>query len=166
MISTVKVGRNIFIPSDCANFSLEIVIIIEKILSEYYTKVKEENFQVPAYRILLCNYCSNKVVEDVKTQIEWMCTEISKQFYNFNENPFSFQYLECVNDLQEYYEKKKDCNHIIVASNDSLDLGFSNVNVKINLENSSRSANEPELRNIPFWQRESGLSSEETDTEC
>lgn len=126
LINTIKTGKNIFIPSDSSNFSLEIIIIIEKIMSEYYTKAKEENFQVQPYRILFCNYCSNEIIDDVKTQIEWMCSEISKQFYNFNENPFSFQYLLCVNDIHQFNELKKT-NHIIVASTESLDLGFSNV---------------------------------------
>ena len=128
MLNTIKLNRNIFIPSDSANFSLEIIIIIEKILSEYYIKVKEENVQVQPYRILFCNYFSNEIIDDVKTQIEWMCSEISKQFYNFNENPFSFQYLQCVNSLQQFHELKKS-NHIIVASSESLDLGFSNVSI-------------------------------------
>ncbi len=126
LINSIKAGKNIFIPSDSANISLEIIIIIEKILSEYYTKAKEENLQVIPYRILFCNYCSNKIIEDVKTQIEWMCSEISKQLYNFNENPFSFQYLQCVTDLNQFNEYKSS-NHIIVSSNECLDLGFSNV---------------------------------------
>jgi predicted metal-dependent RNase len=126
LLNTIKLGRNVFIPADSANISLEIVIIIEKILSEYYLKAKEENLQVLPYRILFCNYCSSEIIEDVKTQIEWMCSEISKQFYNFNENPFSFQYLACVNDLSQFNEMKKG-NHIIVASSESLDVGFSNV---------------------------------------
>lgn len=134
LLNTIKTGKNIMIPSDSANFSLEIVNVIEKILSDYETKAKEENLPVITYKILFCNSCSTSIIEDVKTQTEWMCSKISKQFCNYSENPFCFQYLRSVNFVRELNELKNQ-NHIIISSMDSLDRGFSHVKSLFNLEN-------------------------------
>ena len=54
-----------------------------------------------------------------------MCSIISKQFYNFNENPFSFQYLQSISEYSQLEEVMRAGNHIIVASSEDLDYGFS-----------------------------------------
>ena len=127
ILDSIDKGKNIFIPSDTANINIELLIRIEKILDEYYfNKTKEipgEKKELP-YKVLLCGYSSNEVVESVKSLIEFLGSSISQQFYSYNENPFNLQYVQCLKDVKEFQTIKSSNNVIIISSFESLDRGF------------------------------------------
>jgi Cft2 family RNA processing exonuclease len=124
-------GRNIFIPTDTANLNLELLIRLEKILDEYYLTKGKETIQTSGdkkdltYKVLVCGYSSYEIVESIKALVEFLGSSISQQFYSYNENPFNLQYVQCVRDLKEYQEIKKNKNVIVLSSFDSLESGLS-----------------------------------------
>ncbi len=93
LISLIERNKNVFIPCDIANMNLELIILIEKILDEYYLgKNKDEAAKGSLqYKVVLCGYSSAEIVESVKSLIEFMGSTISRQFYSYNENPFNLR---------------------------------------------------------------------------
>lgn len=128
ILESIEKGKNIFIPSDTANINIELLIRLEKILDEFYfNKAKEapgEKKEMP-YKVLLCGYSSNEVVESVKSLIEFLGSSISQQFYSYNDNPFNLQYVQCVKDIKEFQNSKISNNVIVISSFESMDTGFS-----------------------------------------
>ena len=138
-VEALEKQKNIFIPSDSANISIELLIRIEKILDEYYFNKNKETssnmFDVNnskreyAYKVLVCGYSAPEIIESVKSLIEFMGTSIAQRFYGYNDNPFNLQYVQSVKDLKEYQEIKiKNSNinkFIVISSFESLSFGLS-----------------------------------------
>lgn len=93
LLSIIERNKHVFIPCDIVNKNLELIILIEKILDEFYlTRSKDEGGKGPLqYKVVLCGYSSSEIVESVKSLIEFMGSIISRQFYSYNENPFNLR---------------------------------------------------------------------------
>lgn len=96
LLTLIEKSKNIFIPCDIANMNLELIILIEKILDEFYLSKNKDDINKAnlQYKVVLCGYSSFEIVESVKSLIEFMGSSISRQFYSYNENPFSLKYLK------------------------------------------------------------------------
>ena len=127
--------KNFFIPCDSINITLEMIIKIEKILDEFYELYREDKAD---YKVLVCGSCSNEITDGVKSLIEFLGTDISKQFYSFVDKPFNFQYITCIKNMEEYDKiinqnmndpnipaPKNIVRYIILASFESLNMGMS-----------------------------------------
>lgn len=119
-----KERKNVYIPCDSINFTLELLIRIEKIIQEYSNKVKIDGFKV-----LVCNYCSNEITEGVKSSIEFVANSISQEFNSKIENPFSFKNLnlKCVKSYEDFIREisEKNLIHIALTSLESMEYGLS-----------------------------------------
>jgi Cft2 family RNA processing exonuclease len=134
ILEDIERKKSILIPSDSANINLEILIRLEKILDEFYMNKNKEIKESSGvgvdlkkdlqYKVLVCGYLSNEIVESIKSLIEFLGSTISQQFYSYNENPFNLQYVQCVKDVKEYHEIKKNNNVIVIASFESLEAGI------------------------------------------
>ncbi len=136
LLTLISNKKNIFIPSDCINYLLELTFITEKILNEYYLKNKDEKV---IYTVLLCGCCSLEIKNGVSSLKECLSYKISQQFYSTSEKPFSFKYVECVKNIDEYLKEiesdKKNINdieinrserrYIIIPSFENLNIGMS-----------------------------------------
>lgn len=122
IIEILDEHKNVFIPSDSVNITLDLLIRLEKLLDDYFINKPEKN-----YKVLVCGYCSNEIIEGVKSLIEFMGTAVSQQFYSYNDNPFNFQYITCIKDMTEYKEvtSKPGFNYFVIASFFSLSIGMS-----------------------------------------
>lgn len=124
--------RSIFIPSDSANINIELLIRIEKLLDEFYAnKFKEikdpgmpENKKELPYKVLVCSHTSTEIIESIKSLIEFLGSSIAQQFYSYNENPFNLHYVQCIKDIKEYHELRRNNNLIVIASFESFDAGI------------------------------------------
>ena len=127
--------KNFFIPCDSINITLEMIIKIEKILDEFYGLYRDDKAD---YKVLVCGSCSNEITDGVKSLIEFLGTDISKQFYSFVDKPFNFQYITCIKNMEEYDKiinqnmndpnipaPKNIVRYIILASFESLNMGMS-----------------------------------------
>ena len=128
--------KNFFIPCDSVNVTLEMIIKIEKILKEFTSFNREDK---PEYKVLVCGSCSNEITDGVNSLIEFLSTDISKQFYSFVDKPFNFQYISCIKNMEEYDKfinsgggidtnipaPKNGIRYIILASFESLNIGMS-----------------------------------------
>ena len=122
--------KTVFIPTDSVNYTLELVIRLEKILSKYNVIATEKN----VYQILVCGYSSVEICEGIKRLTEFMSTTVNQQYYSYNDKPFNFKYTECVKDMEEYVKKINETKvnmkvkpkyYIIISSVDSLNYGMS-----------------------------------------
>lgn len=93
LISLIEKNKHVFIPCDVANINLEVIILIEKILDEYNSSKNKDdsNKSDLNYKVVLCGYSANEIIESVKSLIEFMGSSISRQFYSYNENPFNLR---------------------------------------------------------------------------
>lgn len=130
LFSNFNKKKTVFIPTDSVNYTLELVIRLEKILSKYNVIATEKN----VYQILVCGYSSIEICEGIKRLTEFMSTAVNQQYYSYNDKPFNFKYTECVKDMEEYVKKINETKqnmkvkpkyYIIISSVDSLNYGMS-----------------------------------------
>ena len=117
--------KSIFIPSDNINSMLEMITKFEKLLDEY-KETYSNKIDKPEYKILVCSFVSNEIIEGVKSLTEFLGTKISQQFFSFGEKQFNFENSLCIKNLDEFLNElnKKNVKHIILATFETLNIGL------------------------------------------
>lgn len=134
-------NKMIFIPTDSVNTSLELIIRFEKLIDEYMniSSNNKKNDTFSEYRILICGYCSKEITEAIKRLTEFMGTVISQQYFLYTDNPFSFKYIQCAKNIDEYKAiTQKSATHnykyVVLSSFPSLNFGLSHTILPLILE--------------------------------
>jgi Cft2 family RNA processing exonuclease len=123
LLELLALGRTVFIPCDTANIRVELIIKLEKLLDEFYSK---ESNSSSGYEVLVCGYTSEEIITNINSLVEFMGTPVSQQFYTYNEVPFGLKYIRYVKDMKEYRNyREKNKKFIILSSSESMDSGLS-----------------------------------------
>ena len=61
------------------------------------------------YSLALLNNVSYSVVENAKSQIEWMSEKLMRAFEGKRNNPFTFRHLKLCHSISEVNKVRKNC---------------------------------------------------------
>ena len=118
--------KTIFIPTDNINSMLEMVMKLGKLLDEYKENYAQNRTERPEYKILICNNCSNEIIEGIKSLTEFLGHKLTQQFFSSGDKPIDFEDVICIKSLEEYNKEinKINMKYIILASFESLNMGL------------------------------------------
>ncbi|GMH42787.1 hypothetical protein BSKO_10706 [Bryopsis sp. KO-2023] len=114
IMSTLRDGGNVLIPTDTAGRVLELIILLE----EYWSKHRI------AYPLALLSTVAYSTMEFAKSQLEWMNDAVTEAFERDRDNPFQCRYLQVCHSCEEVANLPSQPK-VVLASMNSMECGMS-----------------------------------------
>ena len=112
MTTSLKNGGSVLLPTDTSARVLELSYLLD----EYWIQHQMN------YPLIMLTNTSYRTAQFAKIMLEWMSSDVTRNFSQSRENPYEFKYLRLchrIEDLDNYPGPK-----VVIASNYSLETGF------------------------------------------
>jgi cleavage and polyadenylation specificity factor subunit 2 len=114
LTETLRGGGNVLVPVETSTRLFELLQILEKHWSD-------NKFGI--YHLVLLSHMSFNLMDFIQSQLEWMTSNLTRDFYHGKGNPFELNYLKTFSNVRTM-EKKCSGPKLVLATDSSLSYGL------------------------------------------